>query len=76
MPHGPHHPLASEVPPLSRLVHEHEDYMSRLQEGERNRSLDLTSRLDVLMLRDIASRAIGCECVGMDKIYEGKLNLS
>jgi hypothetical protein len=69
------HPLASEVPPLMRLVQEHEDHMSCLQEGDRKRSLNLTSRLDVPMLLNVASNAMVCDCVGMDKIYEGELNL-
>jgi hypothetical protein len=65
------HPLASKVPQVSCLVHEHDEYMSRLSEDERNRSLHLSSQLNVSMLLTIASGAIGSECHHMHKIYEG-----
>jgi hypothetical protein len=66
-------PLASEIPSVETLVQQHGEYMQRLPEDERHQSDMLTSRLNVSALLSIAGRALGSECYGLDKIYQGKI---
>ena len=70
------HPLASEIPSLQDLVQNHEVYMSRLADSEREQFYTFTSHLNMSVLMDIASSALGSECCGVDKIYQGRMGLS
>jgi len=65
------HPLASEIPQVSDLVQKHVLYMSRIAKSERDQSQEFTHHLNMSALMDIASSAMGSECYGVDKIYQG-----
>lgn len=47
--------------------------MSRLAESEREKCFAFTTSLNMSVLRDIASSALGSECCGIDKIYQGMM---
>jgi len=67
------HPLTSEIPPVQDLIQNHEVYMSRLAESEREKCFAFTTRLNMLALKDIASSALGSECCSIDKISQGMM---
>jgi len=67
------HPLASEITQVQDLIQNHEVYMSRLAESEREKCFAFTTSLNMSVLRDIASSALGSECCGIDKIYQGMM---
>jgi len=50
--------------------------MSRLADSEREQFYTFTSHLNMSALMDIASSALGSECCGVDKIYQGRMGLS
>jgi len=67
------HPLTSEIPLVQDLIQNHEVYMSRLAESEREKYFAFTAGLNMLALKDIASNALGSECCSIDKIYQGMM---
>jgi hypothetical protein len=69
------HPLASEIPSVQDLTQEHEDYMSRLADSEREQFDTFTGSLNMPALMNIASSALGSECCSIDKIYQGRMGL-
>jgi hypothetical protein len=49
--------------------------MTRLPESDREQSHAFTGSLNMSALKNIASTAIGGECDGIEKIYQGRVDL-